>query len=427
MTNLHEALTRFYRPAVFVILSAAALLFPLIANGAQLFLWETVLLQAVFALSVNLMVGHAGIATFGQAAFFGIGAYAVAATSQAGIAVTLGLLAAIVLAAAASVVVAAIAARAEGLGVMMLTLAVSQGLFSMMNRSNFMGGANGTPVVLVDWFSTTSTAYWYAMLAISAIAALLMWVVLHSPFGLSMRAIRDDPLRVIHFGVSVRLFRAIMFVIAGGFGGLAGGLFACTSQAVDPAVFNWTVSGSALIMALVGGLYSTWGPVLGAIMIVLLNYYLSTLAPALWTFFLGLVVAVMVIALPNGLVSAPERVRALVHHFRQAKWPAACIFRSQTFVFATARCGRSMASALKSTAVNSAPSSDRTVRESPPSSASSPASAGRPAARSQSTAATSPACRRNAEPVPASYVLSRSHASYRRSRSWKTPWSRCWP
>ena len=150
-----------------------------------------------------------------------------------------------------------------------------------------MGGANGTPVILVDWFSTTSTAYWYAMLAISAVAALLMWVVLHSPFGLSMRAIRDDPLRVIHFGVSVRLFRAIMFVIAGGFGGLAGGLFACTSQAVDPAVFNWTVSGSALIMALVGGLYSTWGPVLGAIMIVLLNYYLSTLAPAMWTLFLA--------------------------------------------------------------------------------------------------------------------------------------------
>ena len=239
--------------------------------------------------------------------------------SQAGVAVIVGLVAAVILGAAASVVVAAIAARAEGLGVMMLTLAVSQGLFSMMNRSNFMGGANGTPVVLVDWFSTTSIAYWYAMLAISAIAALLMWVVLHSPFGLSMRAIRDDPLRVIHFGVSVRLFRAIMFVIAGGFGGLSGGLFACTSQAVDPAVFNWTVSGSALIMALVGGLYSTWGPVLGAIMIVLLNYYLSTLAPALWTFFLGLVVAVMVIALPQGLVSTPDRVRSLVHHFRRPK------------------------------------------------------------------------------------------------------------
>lgn len=319
MKQLQELLVRWYRPTGIVVFLVGALLLPLVANGAQLFLWETVLLQAVFALSVNLLVGHAGIATFGQAAFFGIGAYTVAALSQAGIAVALGLIAALILGAAASMLVAAIASRAEGLGVMMLTLAVSQGLFSMMNRSNFMGGANGTPVVLVDWFSTTSTAYWYAMLAISAAAALLMWVVLNSPFGLSMRAIRDDPLRVIHFGVSVRLFRAIMFVIAGGFGGLAGGLFACTSQAVDPAVFNWTVSGNALIMALVGGLYSTWGPVLGAIMIVLLNYYLSTLAPALWTFFLGLVVAVMVVALPHGLVSTPDRVRSLVHHFRRAK------------------------------------------------------------------------------------------------------------
>jgi branched-chain amino acid transport system permease protein len=319
MTGLRELLVRLYRPVGLAVFSAAALLLPLVANGAHLFLWETVLLQAVFALSVNLLVGHAGIATFGQAAFFGIGAYTVAALSQAGISVALALIAALILGGAASVLVAAIASRAEGLGVMMLTLAVSQGLFSMMNRSNFMGGANGTPVVLVDWFSTTSTAYWYAMLAISAAAALLMWVVLNSPFGLTMRAIRDDPLRVVHFGVSVRLLRAIMFVIAGGFGGLAGGLFACTSQAVDPAVFNWTVSGNALIMALVGGLYSTWGPVLGAIMIVLLNYYLSTLAPALWTFFLGLIVAVMVVALPHGLVSAPDRVCSLVHYFRRAK------------------------------------------------------------------------------------------------------------
>jgi branched-chain amino acid transport system permease protein len=318
MKNFEQFLVRSYRPIGLGVILAASLLLPLVATGAQLFLWETVLLQAVFALSVNLLVGHSGIATFGQAAFFGIGAYAIAATSQHGVAVSFGLIAAMILGAAASAVVAGIAARAEGMAVMMLTLAVSQGLFSMMNRSSFMGGANGTAVVLVDWFSTTSIAYWYSMLAISAVAAWLMWVVLRSPFGLSMRAIRDDPLRVVHFGVSVRLFRSVMFVIAGAFGGLAGGLFACTSQAVDPSVFNWTVSGSALIMALVGGLYAAWGPVLGATMIVLLNYYLSTLMPALWTFFLGIVVAVVVIALPHGLVSAPERVRTLVDHFRRS-------------------------------------------------------------------------------------------------------------
>lgn len=318
MKNFEQLLIRSYRPIGLGVILAASLLLPLVATGAQLFLWETVLLQAVFALSVNLLVGHSGIATFGQAAFFGIGAYAIAATSQHGVAVSFGLIAAMILGAAASAVVAGIAARAEGMAVMMLTLAVSQGLFSVMNRSSFMGGANGTPVVLVNWFSTTSMAYWYSMLAISAVAACLMWVVLRSPFGLSMRAIRDDPLRVVHFGVSVRLFRSVMFVIAGAFGGLAGGLFACTSQAVDPSVFNWTVSGSALIMALVGGLYSAWGPVLGATMIVLLNYYLSTLMPALWTFFLGIVVAIVVIVLPHGLASASERVRTLIDHFRRS-------------------------------------------------------------------------------------------------------------
>ena len=189
MKNFEQLLIRSYRPIGLGVILAASLLLPLVATGAQLFLWETVLLQAVFALSVNLLVGHSGIATFGQAAFFGIGAYAIAATSQHGVAVSFGLIAAMILGAAASAVVAGIAARAEGMAVMMLTLAVSQGLFSVMNRSSFMGGANGTPVVLVDWFSTTSMAYWYSMLAISAVAACLMWVVLRSPFGLSMRAI----------------------------------------------------------------------------------------------------------------------------------------------------------------------------------------------------------------------------------------------
>jgi branched-chain amino acid transport system permease protein len=306
-----------YRHLPFALILIAALLLPFVVNGAQLFLWETVLLQAVFALSVNLLVGHSGIATFGQAAFFGVGAYAVAAVSQLEFSVPVCLLAAMVLGAAASAIVAAIAARAEGFGVMMLTLAVSQGLFSVVNRSDFMGGANGTSVVLNHWVSTTSIWYWYTILAISAAAAGLMWIVLQSPFGLSMRAIRDDPLRMVHFGVSVQLFRALMFVIAGVFGALAGGLSACTTQAVDPTVFNWTVSGGALIMALVGGLYSAWGPVLGAVLIVLLNYYLSNWAPALWTFFLGLIVAFVVIALPLGLVSAPERLRAMVEHLRR--------------------------------------------------------------------------------------------------------------
>jgi branched-chain amino acid transport system permease protein len=318
MKTLPKSAVRDYRHFAFAVISIAALLLPFIGSGAQLFLWETILLQAVFALSVNLLVGHSGIATFGQAAFFGVGAYAVAAVSQLGFAVPMCLVAAMVLGAAASAIVAAIAARAEGFGVMMLTLAVSQGLFSIVNRSDFMGGANGTPVLLNHWVSTTSIWYWYTTLAISAVAACLMWIVLHSPFGLSMRAIRDDPLRMVHFGVSVRLFRSLMFVIAGAFGALAGGLSACTSQAVDPTVFNWTVSGGALIMALVGGLYSAWGPVLGAGLIVLLNYYLSSLAPALWTFLLGIVVAIVVIALPLGLVSAPQRLRALVEHFRRA-------------------------------------------------------------------------------------------------------------
>src|SRR6476660_821826 len=121
MKNFEQLLIRSYRPVGLGVILAASLLLPLVATGAQLFLWETVLLQAVFALSVNLLVGHSGIAPFGQAAFFGIGAYAIAAASQHGVAVSFGLIAAMMLGAAASAVVAGIAARAEVMAVMMLT------------------------------------------------------------------------------------------------------------------------------------------------------------------------------------------------------------------------------------------------------------------------------------------------------------------
>jgi branched-chain amino acid transport system permease protein len=302
-----------------LIVVVIALLLPEVTDRAQIFLWQTFAIQALFALSVNLLIGHSGIATFGQAAFYGLGAYTVAEASSHQIAVPLCLLAGMIVAGAASAVVAGIASRAAGLGVLMLTLAVSQGIFSLLDRSSFMGGDNGLLVTNAHWFSPISNDFFYATVLICTFGGVLMWIVLRSPFGHTMHAIRDDPLRTVHLGVNVRLYRLIMFVIAGAFGGLAGGLFAVTNQAVDPSVFNWTISGNALIMALIGGLYSFWGPILGAGTFVLLNHYLSNAAPTSWTLFLGIAVGVIVVALPRGFVSAPRQIQTLFHYARRRR------------------------------------------------------------------------------------------------------------
>jgi branched-chain amino acid transport system permease protein len=304
------------KAAVLVVVVVVAAVFPMMATGAQVFLWETILVQAVFALSVNLLVGHAGIPTFGQAAFYGTGAYAVAALSSHGLPVVVCLVLAMLITGFWALLVGLVASRAAGLGMLMLTLAVAQGMFAVLDRSSLFGGTNGKLVSLVDWPGVSTHAYWYALFIVCAIAAALMWLIVHSPFGLTMHATRDDPLRTLHLGIPVRKYRLIMFTFAGAFGGLAGALFAFTTEAVDPSAFDWTISGNALLMCLLGGLYSFWGPAVGAVIYELLNYQLAQVLPKSWMLFLGIAVMLVVLGVPHGAVSAPERIGSLMRFVR---------------------------------------------------------------------------------------------------------------
>ncbi len=297
---------------------------PQMTDQAGLYQGERIAIFALFCLSVNLLIGYSGIISFGQAAFYGVGAYAVAQASLSGVPFGLDIFLALVLAGGLAVLVGIFTSRAVGLGVLILTLAVAQGMYSVLSRSTHLGGSNGLVVDSNSPWSVISADYWYFVMTICILGAVMIRAVTRSPFGIILRAARDDAVRVEHMGINVRAYRLGMFVIAGAFGGLAGALDAHTKQAVTPDLFSWTNSGEALIAILIGGLYSFWGAVLGAAIYILLIDRLTELASTTSDLYLGLVVVALVLLLPQGVMSIGGRVRALQSRLKSRDenwWP----------------------------------------------------------------------------------------------------------
>ena len=312
------------RRGVLLAVAAGAVLlvifFPFYVTAADLFFCEGVAIQALFALSVNVLVGHTGIPSFGQAAFFGVGAYVVAVLSPHMLPAPLLLLVAMGLAAAAGFAVAALASRTVGIAFSMLTLAVAQALYTFTVRSQALGGDNGIPGVLRGSVGGLNLnrplEFWYFIAILLAASVLALRIVLRSPFGHALHAVRDDPKRALYLGLNVRAYRIAAMTLASGAAGLAGALFAYANQIVTPDVLYWTRSGDPIIMSLIGGLDTFWGPALGAVVFVTITHYLAQITPS-WVLFVGLIFFGFVVVLPRGLLSLPERLREV-----RGRWPA---------------------------------------------------------------------------------------------------------
>lgn len=298
--------------APFPLIVVAGLILPWVTSGAGLFLWELIVIQVVFALGTNLLVGHANIHTFGQAAFYGVGGYAAAVLALEGWNAWLALIAAIVLGSLLGGFVGGLTMRMTGMGTLMVTVAVAQCFSMLSGRLSVFGGDNGLSAIANGFPSTVGVSYWYLLLGICLVAIALMWVIVHSPFGAVLHALRDDPVRVVHMGVDVRRFRVIAFTLSGAFCGLAGSLAAYTQSAVSPEFFFWVISGNALIMCVLGGLNSFWGPALGAVVYVLLSHELQSYFPDMSILAMGIALLVVVLILPRGLVEAPRRLALIL-------------------------------------------------------------------------------------------------------------------
>jgi branched-chain amino acid transport system permease protein len=295
--------------AVFIALMA------LLGNSAQLFFWTTVADTVLFAMAVNLLFGQTGMLSFGQAAYFGMGAYAVGLLSEHHQGPLVMLLVATGVGAGASIVVGAATLRTSDLVFAMLTLAVGMCLYSLTFHLQTLGGENGLvgifPGRLAGIDLTDPRSLWIFTACVTVLVVAFLWVLSHSPFGRTLKMIRDDPQRAECLGISVFRYKLAAFVVSGGLCGLGGALYAWVQSLATPDVLFWTTSGVPVIVSLLGGAGVFFGPVVGAGIYTWAVDRLSDLTSA-WVFWVGLGFLAVVMLAPEGILGGLERLRKRV-------------------------------------------------------------------------------------------------------------------
>ncbi|WP_247872566.1 branched-chain amino acid ABC transporter permease [Azospirillum sp. TSO35-2] len=282
-------------------------------------LGSQVAITMIFALSVDLLVGFAGIVTLGHAVFFGVGAYSVgiASVRLGWTEPLLGLLLAAAVAALLGAATGVLVLRTRGLGQLMLTMAFASMVYEIANRAKpLTGGADGLQGMVVspilglfdfDIFGLTAFLYTLAVLAAVVVFAVLMT---RSPYGRSLVGIRENRVRMQAIGTGVQKRLLSVYTLSAALAGIAGALLAQTSQFVGLNVLHFSLSGEILIIVALGGAGRLWGALLGAVVFTLFKDRLSALDPAYWYFWLGLLLAVIVLFAPKGLIGLVDRLLA---------------------------------------------------------------------------------------------------------------------
>ena len=303
-------------PVALVLLAA-----PYLVDEFQIITLTYGLIAAIGALGFNLLLGYTGLLSFGHSAFFGGGAYAVAfMVKYLKIASMELFLAGSILAnAIVSLLFGFVCVRYTRIFFGILTLCLSQVLWSLAFKFFWVtGGTDGlrvpTPTLLGsaptgDKMQFLSHQYYYYVLAVFAICVFLMWVIVHSPFGKALQAIRDNETRAEFIGIRIRRYRLIAFVISGIFTGVAGALWAPLNGLASPDVLIWTFSGEIVFMTVLGGFRTFVGPIVGAIAFTYLKTYAVGFT-TYWQLLLGVVLVVLVLLLPTGIMGAVERLTA---------------------------------------------------------------------------------------------------------------------
>ncbi|SEA22460.1 branched-chain amino acid ABC transporter permease [Variovorax sp. YR216] len=296
---------------------AAMLIAPQFLKNYGVYLLSYWLIFIIATMGLNLTVGYAGQKSLGHAAFLGIGAYTMALMLKAGFSFWLGLPAAAVLCFAVGLVLGFPALRVQTIYLAFATLGFNTAIWLVMRNEEWLtGGTFGiNNVARPSLFGLSlegNRPYYYLVLAVAAMLALALWGLLRSPWGKAFTALRDNPIRAESLGISVRGYTLLSFAIGAAYAGVAGGLFASLVQFIEPAPFTVAASIMMYLMVVVGGPGYFWGPVLGAAVGVVLPEWLRDV-PGVSDWYLplfGAAVVLLMVWLPDGLLSLPDRIRA---------------------------------------------------------------------------------------------------------------------
>jgi branched-chain amino acid transport system permease protein len=307
--------------SVAAVLAAAALIVPH-SNSFIILLATRAFAFSILVMSVDLLLGFTGLASLGQAAYLGIGAYltAILATRyhiglgyDFWLVLALGMLGGALLAALFGL----LAIRASGVYFLMITLALGQCVWGLAYRWNSLtGGDNGINLSQRPQFGidlADEVTFFYVVFALFAISLVVLYTLVRSPFGRSLAGIRERELRMKVLGYNTWLHKYLAFIVAGAFGGLSGVLWAHTAGIVGTDDVVLTTSVDALLMVVLGGAGTLIGGVIGATVVTFVREYLSTLVHW-WQYVLGGIYILVILYLPGGLMSVPQRL----HEWRAA-------------------------------------------------------------------------------------------------------------
>ena len=313
-----------------VLFGIALYVFPylVVALGKSTFNASEFLVWAIFATGLNLLWGHTGDLSFGHGMFFGWGAYTAGLMSRHVAFVPVDLVAAAVVAMAVAWPLAKIIVRrATGIYFAMITLAVGEMFFFIAIRlTSITGGENGLGDIRLGklfWIDLTSRVNFYYLSAwVAFIAIACAWFITHSPYGRVCRAIQQNRARVPFLGFDTVRYRERAFVMSAGICGLAGGLAAFLFRHVAADTLRWTNTGEAVLITMLGGVQSFFGPAAGAAVVKFLE---STLIPKTkyWPAVIGAIFAAFVLLAPGGLAGLAQRARALLRRRPEAEAPPA--------------------------------------------------------------------------------------------------------
>jgi branched-chain amino acid transport system permease protein len=298
------------------------ILVPLVAPIYHVLLMLPFMAYGVVLLGLNLLFGYTGLVSFGHALFIGLGAYTAAfltgmleIRSLEAILLTAALVAAIV-----AMPVAALCVRYVKIYFGMLTLAFGMVFYTVLLKFyTLTGGDEGMPVArpfllgrdlgAIPKTDYLAGPYYFYSLVVLVLAAVVMWRIVHSPFGLALKTIRDNPVKAETLGISVARYRWCAFVISAVYAGVGGALLATPTGNVDPTLAYWTHSGNIVFMTLLGGFANFFGPLVGAFVFIYLQDYVMSVV-SFWRLVFGAILAVLVIAAPEGLMGLFARRRS---------------------------------------------------------------------------------------------------------------------
>ncbi len=298
------------RFVVVAAVAAALALMPAIAlatgNGFLLVISSRIVIMAIAASSLNLILGYGGMVSFGHAAYLGIGGYAVGILAHSGI--YSGFVqwpAALLASAAFALIVGVLCLRTRGVSFIMITLAFAQMVYYVATGLDEFGGDDGLTIYRRSQFAgvidlSNKTVFYYLCLTLLAATVFIVWRLANSRFGLVIQGARSNDRRMQALGFPTYRYRVVAFVIGGVLCGLAGALLANHNDFISPADMHWTRSGDLIVMVILGGMRSLFGPLYGAIALLVLEEVLSEITEY-WPIILGPLLLVVVLYARGGI------------------------------------------------------------------------------------------------------------------------------